>query len=85
MNIYTVGARGSGYGGLSMPDYADLAAALTSPQQGICSEVFGYSGLMAAASVDASRPEVIFGEMVTANYFSRERRPPDARARVFTG
>ena len=64
MNVYTSKADGSGYGGLSYPDFLDLRAG-TQAFEG----VLGYSGLMATIT-DKDRSEVIFGEMVTASYFS---------------
>jgi predicted permease len=73
-NIYSVGARGAGDGGLALPDFRDLAAALESSPEARA-ELFGFSGLMAAAAVDNAAPEVVFGELVTANYFSASRAP----------
>ena len=75
VNLYTIGARGSGYGGLSLPDFQDVRAALTAPAAGSATDVFGYGGLMAAAAVDGGSPEVVFGEIVTANYFSVSGAP----------
>jgi putative ABC transport system permease protein len=65
VNIYTTAADGSGYNALSYPDYRDLREAIPALE-----DVLGYSGLMTTVS---SRREgssdVIFGELVTANYF----------------
>jgi predicted permease len=72
VNVYTV-RRDAGYGGLSYPDYVDLSAALTS--SGACEAVFGYGGLMASLTIGDDRPEMVFGEIVTANYFSAARVP----------
>src|SRR4051794_35243019 len=65
VNIYTADSSGRDLGTTSYPDYAylrDHGAA------GGVTEVFGYSGLMATITGDA--PEVVFGELVTENYFS---------------
>jgi predicted permease len=64
VNIYTTTPNGTGYGALSYPDYADLAQS-----GGALADTFGYSGLMATLTGEGSS-EVVFGELVTANYFS---------------
>ena len=63
MNVYTTKADGSGYGALSYPDYQDVRA--LTPFDGVA----GYSGLMASLN-DDGRSEMLFGELVTGNYFS---------------
>jgi predicted permease len=70
INIYSVRARGGGYGGLSLPDYRDVADALRAD-----AELFGYGGLMASTSIGGAAPEVAFGELVTGNYFSASGAP----------
>lgn len=63
VNIYTTDSTGRGYGSTSYPDYTyirDHARDLDG--------VIGYSGLM--TTITGGRPEVVFGELVTGNYFS---------------
>ena len=72
VNVYTV-RREAGFGGMSYPDFRDLSQALR--EASVADQVFGYSGLMATASIDGSRPESIFGEVVTPNYFDAARVP----------
>ena len=64
VNIYSSRPDGTGFGGLSYPDFLDL-------RDGghVFEGVLGYSGLMATIT-DSDRSEVVFGEIVTANYFS---------------
>ncbi len=64
VNVYTTLPNGTGYGALSYPDYADLATS-----GGAFADTLGYSGLMATLTGE-SGSEVVFGELVTANYFS---------------
>ena len=64
VNIYTTTPNGTGYGALSYPDYADLAQS-----GGALADTLGYSGLMATLTGEGGS-EVVFGELVTANYFS---------------
>ena len=64
VNIYTSREDGSGFGGLSYPDFKDVAA--SSPA---IAGALGYSGLMVTSTSEAGS-EVVFGELVTANYFS---------------
>ena len=64
VNVYSSRPDGTGFGGLSYPDYRDLRDGTQAFE-----DVLGYSGLMATIT-DADRSEVIFGEIVTANYFS---------------
>ena len=64
VNVYMSGPDGTGYGGLSYPDYQDLRAANSS-----FVDALGYSGLMTTVT-DGRSSEVIFGELVTANYFT---------------
>jgi predicted permease len=64
VNIYSSRPDGAGFGGLSYPDFLDLRDGAQAVEG-----VLGYSGLMATIT-DSDRSEVIFGELVTANYFS---------------
>jgi predicted permease len=64
VNIYSTDSRGAGYGAVSYPDFEDLAAS-TVDDAGL----LGYSGLMATATGEQAS-EVVFGEIVTADYFS---------------
>jgi hypothetical protein len=61
VNVYSSRPDGTGFGGLSYPDYRDLRDGTQAFE-----DVLGYSGLMATIT-DADRSEVIFGEIVTAN------------------
>jgi hypothetical protein len=65
VNVYTTGPDGTGYGALSYPDFLDMRAADSS-----LDDALGYSGLMTTVT-DGRSSEVIFGELVTANYFAR--------------
>lgn len=62
VNIYTTDSGGRGFQSSSYPDYAYLRA--NTPG---LSGVVGYSGLM--ATITGGRPEVVFGEIVSGNYF----------------
>lgn len=64
VNIYTVDSTGSRHGASSYPDFLDLRQ-----QSPGLSGLIGYSGLMTTVTGDGA-PEVLFGEMVTGNYFS---------------
>jgi predicted permease len=64
VNVYTSRSDGSGYGGLSYLDYRDLVDGTPA-----FSGLLGFSGLMATLT-GAGDPQVLFGEMVTGNYFS---------------
>ncbi len=64
VNIYTSREDGTGFGALSYPDFQDVAQ--SSPA---IDDALGYSGLMVTSS-SATGSEVLFGELVTANYFS---------------
>jgi predicted permease len=64
VNVYTSRADGTGFGGLSYPDFLDLARSGPAIEGAL-----GYSGLMVTATGEAGS-EVVFGELVTANYFS---------------
>ena len=64
VNIYTTTPTGTGFGALSYPDYADLAQS-----GGALADTLGYSGLMATLTGEGGS-EVVFGELVTANYFA---------------
>jgi predicted permease len=70
VNIYTTREDGTGYGGLSYPDFLDLRAASPALE-----DALGYSGLMTTVTGEGPS-EVIFGELVTANYFSLLGVPP---------
>jgi predicted permease len=65
VNIYTSASDGSGFNGLSFPDYEDLVAG----SAGVLEDALGYSGLMATITGDGAS-EIVFGELVTPNYFS---------------
>jgi predicted permease len=65
VNIYTADSSGRDLGNTSYPDYAYLRD--HAGEAGI-SQVFGYSGLMATNT--GGTPEVVFGELVTENYFA---------------
>ena len=64
LNVYASRADGTGHGGLSYPDYRDLAA----QAGGALDAVAGYSGVIATLTGDADA-EVLFGELVTGGYF----------------
>ena len=64
VNLYTTRDDGSGFGAMSYPEFKDLVAATPA-----IADAIGYSGLIATASTDTGS-EVLFGELVTANYFS---------------
>src|SRR5262249_55077082 len=63
VNVYTTDSGGRGFQGSSYPDYV----AMRDGARGV-SGVFGYSGLM--TTITGGAPEVVFGEIVTGNYFS---------------
>jgi predicted permease len=63
INVYTTDSGGRGYQTSSYPDYAVLRDEL----RGV-SGVFAHSGLM--TTITGGKPEVIFGEIVTGNYFA---------------
>jgi predicted permease len=63
VNVYTSRSDGEGHGGLSYPDFEDLRGSHAAFRDAI-----GYSGLMVTVSDDRSS-EVIFGELVTPEYF----------------
>jgi len=64
VNIYTLDSTGTRYGGTSYPDYVSLRDDTRS-----FSGIFAYSGLMTTMT-GGGDPEVIFGEIVTGNYFA---------------
>lgn len=64
INIYSTDSTGTRQGGTSYPDYLDLKS-----QAAGLNGVVGYSGLMTTLT-DQGTPQVLFGEMVTGNYFS---------------
>jgi predicted permease len=66
LDVYTTDSAGRGYGSTSYPDFAFLR----DNARGLA-EVFGYSGLM--TTITGGKPEVVFGEMVTGNYFAVTR------------
>jgi predicted permease len=63
INVYTTDSGGTGYQTSSYPDYESLRENL----RGV-SGVFGHSGLM--TTITGGTPEVVFGEIVTGNYFA---------------
>lgn len=64
MNVYTTDSTQSGMGNTSYPDYAFIRDNAKS-----FSGVLGYSGLMTTITGNG-QPEVLFGEMVSGNYFA---------------
>jgi len=64
VNIYTSNPDGAGYSTSSYPDFADLRQ-----MNEVFSGVIGYAGINVSVTGDG-RPELIFGEMVSGNYFS---------------
>src|SRR5262245_14432674 len=66
VNIYTTDSGGRGFQGSSYPDYVAMRDDARG-ERGV-SGVFGYSGLM--TTITGGAPEVVFGEIVTGNYFS---------------
>jgi putative ABC transport system permease protein len=64
VNIYTADSTGRSLGNTSYPDYAFLRD--HAAEAGVTG-VIGYSGLM--ATITGGTPEVVFGELVTENYF----------------
>ena len=66
VNIYTADSTGRDLGNTSYPDYAYLRD--HGDEAGAVSGVIGYSGLM--ATITGGTPEVVFGELVTENYFA---------------
>ena len=63
VNVYTTGIDGTGYGGLSYPDFQDLRSANSA-----LDDALGYSGLMTTVT-DGRSSEVVFGELVTPTTF----------------
>lgn len=63
INVYTTDSGGRGFQSSSYPDYESLREYL----RGV-SGVFGHSGLM--TTITGGTPEVVFGEIVTGNYFA---------------
>jgi len=63
INVYTTDSGGTGYQTSSYPDYEAIRENL----RGV-SGVFGHSGLM--TTITGGAPEVVFGELVTGNYFA---------------
>lgn len=63
VNIYTSRADGTGFNPNSVPDFLDLPH---DPQ--VFQDILGYGGLMASITEEGSA-EMVFGEMVTSNYF----------------
>src|SRR5262245_3153555 len=63
INVYTTDSAGRGFQSSSYPDYVSLR----DNARGV-SGVFGYSGLM--TTITGGKPEVVFGEIVTGNYFN---------------
>jgi len=63
VNVYTTDSAGAGFQTSSYPDYV----AMRDNARGVMG-VFGYSGLM--TTITGGKPEVVFGEIVTGNYFA---------------
>ena len=63
VDVYTTDSSGRGFGSTSYPDFAFLR----DNAKGVA-DVFGYSGLM--TTITGGKPEVVFGEMVSGNYFA---------------
>ena len=63
VNVYTTDSGGAGFRTSSYPDYL----AMRENARGVTG-VFGHSGLM--TTITGGKPEVVFGEIVTGNYFS---------------
>ena len=63
IDVYTTDSSGRGFGSTSYPDFAFLR----DNANGVA-DVFGYSGLM--TTITGGKPEVVFGEMVSGNYFA---------------
>jgi predicted permease len=63
VNVYTTDSTGRGFQASSYPDFATLRDNL----RGVTG-VMGHSGLM--TTITGGKPEVVFGEIVTGNYFS---------------
>jgi predicted permease len=70
VNVYTTRSDGEGFGAVSYPDFQDLRGSHSAFRDAI-----GYSGLMVTVTDDSSS-EVIFGELVTPEYFSMLGVPP---------
>ena len=66
VDIYTTDSTSRGMGNSSFPDFAYLRQ----NTNGVA-DVFGYGGLM--TTITGGRPEVVFGEMVSGNYFTATR------------
>jgi predicted permease len=66
LNIYTTDSTGAGYGASSYPDFRDLRDGTR-----LFDGIVGYSGLLTTLTgTDGKAPQVLFGELVTGNYFS---------------
>ena len=63
LDVYTTDSTGQGFGSSSYPDFAYVRE----NARGVA-DVFGYSGLI--TTITGGKPEVLFGEIVTGNYFS---------------
>jgi len=66
LDIYTTDSASRGLGSTSYPDFAFLR----DNARGVA-DVFGYSGLM--TTITGGKPEVVFGELVSGNYFAVTR------------
>jgi predicted permease len=65
VNLYTTDSNGTGFGASSYPDYRDLRDGTR-----VFEGIVGYSGLLTTLTgTDGKTPQVLFGEMVTGNYF----------------
>ena len=63
LDVFTTDSAGRGFGSSSYPDFAYIRENV----RGVA-DVFGYSGLL--TTITGGQPEVLFGEIVTGNYFS---------------
>jgi predicted permease len=66
VDVYTTDSISRGMGNSSLPDFAYLR----DNARGVA-DVFGYGGLI--TTITGGRPEVVFGELVSGNYFAVTR------------
>ncbi len=77
VNVYTSDPDGTGYNTSSYPDFESVRQL-----KGVFEDVLGYAGINVSITGDG-RPELVFGEMVSDNYFSLLGVQP-ALGRAFT-
>jgi predicted permease len=66
LNLYTTDSTGTGFGASSHPDYRDLRDGTR-----VFEGIVGYSGLLTTLTGTGGKaPQVLFGEIVTGNYFN---------------